>query len=641
MNDCGQLEAKDRQMKPDHAVGIIQYARAPGSHTAWAMSESTHYLFITIGTTGDVHPFLYLARGMHTAGRRVSVITHSYHAALVRAAGLPFIGLGNDEEYLQLLANPDLWDSKKSFSALMADYSDRLEQIDAAIRSSGTGPKVVVCHPFVVPAATISREQGAVLAVVAAYLAPANLKTCHDPLTIGDSTIPRWVPLGMRRALWWLVEKRWIDPVAVRQINVLRTRRALPPVHSLLGHVAQSPDLALTLFPTWFAPGQPDWPQPMVCGNFPLFEAHTQAGLAAELSEFLAQGAQPVVFTAGTGNLHASHFFACALAAVRQLGCRAIFLARDRGQVPFDLPATVLWQAYVPLAALLPRAASLVHHGGIGTTSEALRAGTPQLVVPFAWDQFDNGARIAALGVGTVLPAARLQGQALATRLAQMRDSATLLRERCNAVAAHFHQPNDPVVLCMAMEEALDSKEHEKGRPMPKTRTAVHLCDLPPGTVIADRVQGATFHDSYATPLRDEDLPVPAAELALRIFLRVPAWVERLMRIRNRVVGWFGLKNQGSFTQGVDRAKPASAYRVGERVGLFTVMHIDRDEFIMGDDDRHLQVQISVRKARMDGRMHLVLSTVVHEHNWLGRIYMLFVGPAHRIIAPATLRNGY
>jgi rhamnosyltransferase subunit B len=49
---------------------------------------------------------------------------------------------------------------------------------------------------------------------------------------------------------------------------------------------------------------------------------------------------------------------------------------------------------------LLPQVAALVHHGGIGTTAAALAAGIPQLIAPFAFDQFDNAARTVRLGVG-------------------------------------------------------------------------------------------------------------------------------------------------------------------------------------------------------------------------------------------------
>lgn len=151
----------------------------------------------------------------------------------------------------------------------------------------------------------------------------------------------------------------------------------------------------------------PDWPQPLLTADFQMFDAAPPDSLSSESLEFLAAGDKPLVFTPGTGNVHASAFFACALVAVTSLGERAIFLT-NKMQIPADLPPTVLWQPYVPLSGLLPRTKALVHHGGVGTIAEALRAGVPQLVNVFpALDQFDNGSRVAELGVGLFVPMRR------------------------------------------------------------------------------------------------------------------------------------------------------------------------------------------------------------------------------------------
>lgn len=398
-------------------------------------------------------------------GRKVTFITHTYHAKLIQDAGLPFVGLGTDEDYLRIIANPNLWHPKKAFGALMANYRDLLEQIDQAIRSlPAQGPLVALVHPLTVPAAAISRERGSITAIVAAYLAPSNLRTCHDPLTIGPTAVPRWMPISWRRALWQFVEKGWIDPVAVAQINAARAPLGLPMVRSLLTHIAESPDLSVTLFPSWFAPAVPDWPRPMVAGDFQLFDASADDRFSEDLSAFLAAGEKPLVFTPGTGNIHAADFFARALAAVNSLGRRAIFLTRQRAQVPAHLPESVLWQPYVPLSALLPRAAVLVHHGGIGTTAEALRAGIPQLVTPFAWDQFDNGARITALGVGMVIPATRLQPRKLARTLQKLATS-DAIRARCAQLATNFVPSHDATTLCREVEWAITAGvERSKAR---------------------------------------------------------------------------------------------------------------------------------------------------------------------------------
>ena len=426
------------------------------------MSETTlHYLIITVGTTGDIHPFMRIASALQALGRKVTFITDTYHANLINSAGLPFIGLGTDADYLRVVANPDLWDPKKGSAARMANYRDLLEQIDEAIRSvSAQAPQVVIAHPFAVPGAAISRERGFIKSIVAAYLAPSNLRTCYDPLHIGPTSVPRWVPMGWRRALWRFIEKGWINPVAIAQINAAREPLGLSKVHSFLTHIAETPDLSVTLFPSWFAPPVPDWPRPLIAGDFQLLEATTRNSFTEDLSTFLAAGEKPLVFTPGTGNLHAADFFACALSAVKSLGRRAIFLTKERAQVPAHLPESILWQPYVPLSALLPHAAVLVHHGGIGTTAEALRSGTPQLITPFAWDQFDNGARIASLGVGMVTHAKRLQPRKLARNLQTLATS-DAIRVRCSQLATRFIPPYDPTAFCREIERLVLARHND------------------------------------------------------------------------------------------------------------------------------------------------------------------------------------
>ncbi|MGL5018593.1 MAG: glycosyltransferase, partial [Luteolibacter sp.] len=151
-----------------------------------------------------------------------------------------------------------------------------------------------------------------------------------------------------------------------------------------------------------------DKPQNTYQWDFPLEDLAVQNLIEPELERFLSAGEKPVLFTAGTGQVHAEGFFKTALQVVTELGCRAIFLTSKREQVPADLPESVRVVAYAPFSTLLPRAAAMVHHGGIGTLSQCLAAGIPQLVVFMSLDQPDNAARIERLGVGLSTPIARL-----------------------------------------------------------------------------------------------------------------------------------------------------------------------------------------------------------------------------------------
>lgn len=161
---------------------------------------------------------------------------------------------------------------------------------------------------------------------------------------------------------------------------------------------------------------------------------------------------------------------------------------------------------------------------------------------------------------------------------------------------------------------------------------------VPAPSALAKSLSDAYFHDAWAIA------PADGNASALAMFLNVtagtPGWVNTLMTLRNRVVSLVGLKNLGTLS-GLDPHKPASAYRIGDRVGIFTLFANTPDEVLLGDKDKHLDVMLSVHKSvdARSGQVLATVSTVVHVHNWLGRLYMLPVTPMHRLIAPAVLRG--
>jgi len=412
--------------------------------------EPIHYIVVTIGSAGDLFPLLALALGLRARGHRVSFLGPEQHGPWVRPTGLPFTGLPADEAVLH---DPDLWHPTRGFGVVWRATRPAMARIVPFVEALPRDERcVLLVHPLALPEADLCRAAHPGVKIAAAYLAPANLVTVHDPLLVGPWRVPAWVPLSARRAFWRWVGRRFIDPVALADVNAARLPRGLPPVATLMDWIAAVPDLSLTLFPDWFAPTQPDWPRPLVRGDFPLFDPHPDAAPTPALDAFLREGPAPLVFTHGTGNTQAAAYFRHARAAAQRLGRRAIFLTPHREQVPADLPDTMLWQDYVPLRRLLPHAAALIHHGGIGTTAEALRAGTPQLVVPLAHDQFENAARVTALGVGAALPSARLDEKRLVRRLGALL-AAPGLATRTRAVAARFTPQTGVDRMCAALDD--------------------------------------------------------------------------------------------------------------------------------------------------------------------------------------------
>lgn len=166
--------------------------------------------------------------------------------------------------------------------------------------------------------------------------------------------------------------------------------------------------------------------------------------------------------------------------------------------------------------------------------------------------------------------------------------------------------------------------------------TEVTEAAVPANSNIAGELQGAYFYDCYRMDYRHDG--ASALQIFLRTFGNTPAWVDFLMRLRNRVVRLFGLKDLGQLSA-VQPAKSAADYRIGDRVGIFSLMYQSAQEVILGDCDKHLDVKVSLSKHSEGDRQFIAVTTVVHVHNALGKAYMFFVAPAHKIIAPAVLRR--
>jgi UDP:flavonoid glycosyltransferase YjiC (YdhE family) len=200
-----------------------------------------------------------------------------------------------------------------------------------------------------------------------------------------------------------------------------------------------SPDLVIGLFPGWYAAPQPDWPQQLRLAGFGRFDG-ARAELPADIRAFCEAGPPPIVFTLGTGMTHAADFFRMAVSTCDALSSRGLLLTKYATVIPSHLPAGVRHCAFAPFRQLLPRCGAVVHHGGVGTTAAALEAGCPQLVLPLAWDQPDNAARVTRLGAGLTLGSRRRSSRHMSDALARLMTPA--VGARCWEIANQAGGPD-------------------------------------------------------------------------------------------------------------------------------------------------------------------------------------------------------
>lgn len=357
-------------------------------------------LITAVGSAGDLHPHLGLAQALQQRGHQVSVLTSPTYRDSVENAGVDYVGCGSLELLATVLLDRRVWHPKKGFAGIWPMLNDMMRHSLQYIEARRQQQPLLIGSPLAFGPRLAAEKYR--LPFVATQLAPSTFMSAYDPPTYKDTGFVNWLSPKWRRKLWSVIEDQYVDRVCQADLNGLRERIGLPPVCNVLTGWANHGDLVLCLFPDWFAAAQPDWPGKSRLVGFPLYDENGQHELDHELQQFLAGPEPLVVFCPGSAMAQAEGFFRNAAQVCRRLPIKGIFLSRFEQQLP-PLPANVLHRAYLPFSQVLPQAAALVHHGGIGSAAQALRAGIPQLLMPMAHDQFDNAARVAKLGCGNVL----------------------------------------------------------------------------------------------------------------------------------------------------------------------------------------------------------------------------------------------
>ena len=422
-----------------------------------------HIVIIAIGSAGDVHPFLGLARTFAKSGHRISFCTNPAFADLVERSNLRFLPLGTAEEYNTAMNNPALWDPRTSFKVLWNVMAGFIQPLYDLLQSEIDNETVLVGSLWAFGARLQQEKNG--VPYVSVQVSPSTFLSAHLPPVHKRFTIPSSWPVSLRAGLLWLIERGVTDRVMEPALNKIRNQLGLPPVKHILGRWLHSPQQVLGLFPDWFAPPQIDWPTNVALTGFPLFDDSDFHDIDAELKLFLANGSAPIVFTPGSTMVDSLSFFRAATEVLETLGQRGIFLAKHGSPMP-PIGSNILLRAYVPLSKLLPQAKVLVHHGGIGTVSQALAAGIPQLAVPFAHDQFDNAARVERIGCGLRLDAP-IATPALLVSLKRLLEEKSF-QQNCASFRLRVEPGETACLRALAMVEAAGIASHNRAASSPK-----------------------------------------------------------------------------------------------------------------------------------------------------------------------------
>lgn len=410
----------------------------------------------TVGSLGDLHPFIALGRALRTRGAYVVIASALEYKPKVEAAGLMFCAVRPSFDDMQtrlrmdraaltraVLAQGDFLLRDLIVPSVREAYEDMLPLVadaDLVLTSSLCFGARLACERCAVP-------------WIGIVLQPMMFLSAFDPPVIPKA---EWLARVLRRLG---------APASAIVLGLIKyaVGRLLRPIHALRREIGlpvtrQNPlfegqfsgDGAIALYSDVLGGAREDYPKRTSITGFAWFDSDDggEARLAPSMLAFLAEGPPPLVFTLGSLVVHdPGSFFRESVAAARSLGMRAVLLVGTATDPAALRAADVCVCEYAPHSLVFPRAAAITHQGGIGTLAQALRAGRPQLVVPFFADQLDNAARALRLGVARSLSPSKYKAVAAArelkllTTLARPRERARdvgdrLIHEDGAAVAA-------------------------------------------------------------------------------------------------------------------------------------------------------------------------------------------------------------
>lgn len=403
-------------------------------------------VIVTIGTRGDVQPYVALAQGLTHAGHTVVICTHPTFCDFIAGHGLAFAPLAGDIRALlasdagrRLLAQHNPLAAMRQLQAIAAPL---LCQVMADILAATAGADLILASTLGYLNA-VTAAQVHEIPLVLAGLQPFT-PTSAFPSPLLAPPRRRWPGVGLYNRLTHHASYRLLQLISARLAN--RCRRALtgraplryadvfgdliaprrPVIYGVSEHLLPRPaDYGVLIKFTgfWFLAHDPTW-QP-----------------SPALVDFLAAGAPPVYIGFGSmSDRDPAQAAQIAIASLQRSGQRGILATGWEGLHADDLPAGMLRIDGAPHDWLFPRVAAVVHHGGVGTTAAALRAGVPQVVVPFSADQPLWAELAYRRGVGTrPIPRRRLDAAHLARAIGTAvydRD----LQNRVQRVAAVLRQ---------------------------------------------------------------------------------------------------------------------------------------------------------------------------------------------------------
>ncbi len=360
----------------------------------------------TFGSLGDLHPIIAVGKELHKRGHEIVINTLEVYREKIDALGFEFYPLRpdlNPEEDRELAR--EIMDAKTGTEKLLREILlPNVRPMYEDLMKSVRGADVLISGEVVYPAASVAEKTQ--IKWITTSLAPASFLSPHDPFVPPTAQWLkhfRFLGAGIHSVIYSAIHRlvaSWLEPY-----RAFRREIGLSENHDPVFKDKFSNLLHLALFSKVLGKPQPDWHRPTLQCGFCFYDGQNDLGKMPEkLTEFLENGEPPIVFTLGSAAvMDARDFFEESARAAQMLNRRAVLLYGIFNEAPRNLDENIVGFDYAPYSLIFPKAACVVHQGGVGTTAQVLRAGVPHLVMPYSHDQPDNAARCERIGIARTI----------------------------------------------------------------------------------------------------------------------------------------------------------------------------------------------------------------------------------------------
>ena len=391
----------------------------------------------TIGSRGDVQPYINLCQGLQEAGHDVTLATNPTLCPLAGLHGVKSIPVG-----------PPI-DMGAEGARLMAQSFDNM--YIGLVRVMQLGARLVEqAYPDVLKACA-----GADLVIVSDTGSGSAEAEKQGRPWISVTLQPGRVPVEnpnpplMARVIWGIVGKLMILPV-----NRFRQRVGAPPVADITS-MQSSRGLLLPVHPHVALP-DPRWPAYVCQTNYWYARPQADWSPPSDLLDFLQAGDKPIAVSLGVMSASgekARQSARIVLEAIHQAGVRAIVQGWDEALQELAPSKAIYYAGAMPHSWLFDQVSAVVHHGGFGTTAAVFRAGVPGVVIPHVIDQFYWGQRVFQLGVGPEpISRGKIDVSQLQQAILQALNDAPM-REKALALGRAIRAEPDGITTAVAMIE--------------------------------------------------------------------------------------------------------------------------------------------------------------------------------------------